>query len=132
MQMNAQYFINKFKAISEERWGTLALKDDEGRCCALGHCGVKSHSYADPNLFGLVITEDIPTDESTALVSNFKKSKFFQGSKVTDINDGLSWFTFLGETPRERLLNALEIIRNEQELEAVETAADGLAALFFG
>ena len=40
--MDYNYFINKFTAIPEEDWAQGDYVDRAGRCCALGHCGVRN------------------------------------------------------------------------------------------
>lgn len=41
--MNASYFIKKFKAIPDEKWAVGHLETEDGKHCAMGHCGVKNN-----------------------------------------------------------------------------------------
>lgn len=42
MQYSIEYFIEKFEAIPEELWITGHYTDNDGRYCALGHCGLRT------------------------------------------------------------------------------------------
>jgi hypothetical protein len=101
---NVNYFISKFEAIPEESWTILTLCDDQGRRCALGHCGVTK----DP-----VTQDEIYTQESEALVDIFAVSTNYPNSSVALINDGLCWMAPGEETPKKRILAALALVRKE-------------------
>lgn len=91
---NAVYFINKFEAIPKELWVTGKFKKDD-RYCAMGHCGVGANTdYAD-------------NKESTALKDLFEK----HGLNVWSVNDSsMGSSADLGDSPKERIVNALVLI----------------------
>lgn len=84
-----KYFINKFEAIPEDKWCVFSRYDGWGRMCALGHtCEDRGRRF---------------TKESDDLASIF-------GSRleVARINNGTApQSKFLGDTPKQRVLNAL-------------------------
>lgn len=88
MEYDIDYFIEKFEAIPEEKWGIGKFSDQDGRCCALGHCGEGMfHS----------------TEESNALSSLL----IFPAG----INDGDAMWNHLGPTPKLRILNFLKSLK---------------------
>ncbi len=87
MKYDAMYFLKKFDAIPEDHWRTDLYDDKSGRLCALGHCGERLFSR---------------TAESTALA-------LLLGSPVA-INDGFLEYEELGDTPKERIINALLLV----------------------
>lgn len=98
MVYTAKYFIDKFLAIPDEQWGTGSYVSNDGsKKCALGHCN------------------GLNTVEGRALCSLFTSSL---GVGVTRINDGSGLFRSssdylflsMGDTPKERVLTALELI----------------------
>lgn len=85
------YFIKKFSEIPDEEWGIREyVSYDDGRRCAIGHCGG-------------------PWSEESNTLRNLVQE--FLGCSVTGINDGLKQHGNAGETPKERILNALELIK---------------------
>ncbi len=54
---DAQFFIDKFKAIPESKWCVGTLSDEGGRKCALGHCGMghsRSRTHQSVALEGIM------------------------------------------------------------------------------
>ena len=115
-KLNARYFIRKFEAIPTNRW-TVNRFNVHNRSCALGHCGM-SDNNAD-------------TPESKALQILFREV----GLTVTGVNDsnqgGLptmlpissndkTYSTDLGDTPKERIINALVLIETGLLKETLE------------
>lgn len=103
LAMNAQYFIDKFTAIPDDKWIVGQLCNSQGQCCVLGHCGERRGVYED-------------TPESHALKMLFH-THFL---RPDDINDYGSHEFFLSEerrhkfdqtTPKARILAALEAIK---------------------
>lgn len=111
MKRNAKYFINLFENIPDNKWciGEYArpVGADTFAYCALGHCGAR-HNNRD-------------TELSRALSSLFSDHNL----NITSVNDGASTrvittpeYSFviqhndLGDTPKERILNALVLIDN--------------------
>lgn len=105
---DVDYFIKKFEAIPEEKWyqGTY-FNEDKTAFCALGHCGQKDYKH---------------TKQSIALINIFKKAD--KALNVYNVNDGnYNWYSdvyiegfrdfniYLGDTPKERILNALYNIK---------------------
>lgn len=97
MKYTVDYFINKFNAIPEEQWCMGRLSDYQSGKCVLGHCGVKqtpdgNYSYTDMSEKLSAILRQIP-------------------GVLYDINDGHGPARELGDTPKERILNALLLIK---------------------
>lgn len=97
MTYDVHYFIAKFEAIPDEDWCTLQYEDADGRHCALGFCGERYGGRSDE-------------------AAQLRRIIYRLGVSVDGVNDGslgkLNW----GDTPRERILNALyEIRRRERE-----------------
>lgn len=92
MKYDIDYFINKFEAIPEDQWTTKKFVED-GKCCALGHCG---------RGFG-----GIDNGEAQALIDLFNH----YGFSVVSVNDGYTRRyieTNVNSTPKERILNCLK------------------------
>lgn len=91
---NVDYFLNKFDAIPDDQWTTGLYQSVLGdQCCALGHCGMRV---------------GITNVESSTLERIFKTHLNFH---VAHINDGAPEFADLGSTPKERIMNALILIK---------------------
>lgn len=90
-QYDAQYFIEKFEAIPEDRWTTGEYVNSSKQCCALGHCGFRNNK------------NQIWTPEGEALVSLFDDG----GLGIIDgVNDGHDP-RYRQPTPKQRVLAAL-------------------------
>jgi hypothetical protein len=118
---DVDYFIAKFEAIPEDKWGRSELSYDDGRCCVLGHCGLRSGGEFD---YGR------PSEEAKALGSlllslpligsHYAPEKHYENdgpftramAVCWKLND--SWKEF-GSEPRERVLNALREIKAKQD-----------------
>lgn len=104
------YFIEKFEAIPEEQWVIYATLNSKGQRCALGHCEV-----IENNEHGRYILNQ----EAEALISILmnvlpKNIKIYERSDiVTNINDNKN--SGFGETPKERILNALKKAKELQQ-----------------
>lgn len=92
---SVDYFIDKFKAIPEEKWGIknyiLFDKTDKETRCAVGFC----RDYTRE-----------PTIESDALLSLFQNADL----DIFSINDRKA-ISFPQDTPKQRILAALEYIK---------------------
>jgi hypothetical protein len=88
---NTLYFIKKFEAIPEEKWG-IGAYDYNGKKCALGHCGASVKLRA------------FQSKESNTLMSLFFDNFFKSAVHIND--EEIS----LGYHPKERILNALYLI----------------------
>lgn len=93
------HFIFKFERISSAYWtvgmykkGRPDFEQDRGIYCALGHCGA-----------GRVST----TIEAVKLVDLFAKFSL----SVAEVNDGTGIGYKYGRYPKERILNALNAMR---------------------
>jgi hypothetical protein len=88
----AKYYMKKFDTIPDEKWTTHTFMDASGACCALGHCMVRG-DY---------------------IYSNSSEARGLQRQlgfgNVSSINDGQSSYRKLGDTPKERILNALILV----------------------
>lgn len=108
MKYDVKYFIKKFEAIPEDKW-TQNSYVLGSKMCALGHCGTFSMDW---------------TEEATALnylfadtflnVPNINDENGYNGVTHTLISENeLLPVKQLGDTPKERILNALYIIDNK-------------------
>ncbi len=104
MEYNKEYFIEKFKAIPDNKWicnGDLQNKDNPEIGCALFHCGVRVQGY-----------NYIHTDESLALGKLLSKEKVINEEDyfkiVYRINDGVD---LNNTTPKEAIIKALEKLK---------------------
>lgn len=84
------YFIAKFEAIPEDKWCVNTFTDGDGRCCAQGHCGDRSHIVAPPECMAL----------KSLLFGEF------DGTVVSAVNDGNDP-RYQQPTPKARILAAL-------------------------
>lgn len=84
------HFNKKFKAIPGPRWIVGDLVDERGRCCALGHCGMRWNGLANPE-----------ADALSALLGG--------SGRVSDINNGTRDNVTIEVDPRAktRILAAL-------------------------
>lgn len=107
---DVDYFIAKFTAIPEERWiiGTMTYEDKH---CALGHCG------AGNPLPGT--TDFNHTEESKALEQLFKANFNEETWKINDSQ----FYGFNQPTPRQRILAALQQIKEKQTNETQQTVS---------
>jgi hypothetical protein len=94
LNMDTNYFRNKFKDIPDEQWTVGSFTDEfkENAFCALGHCGARKTMN--------------DTDESRAL-NRLIWTKTLSG--IADINDGKDK-RFKQDTPKARILAALDFI----------------------
>lgn len=93
-----EYFIEKFRAIPEDRWTTHAFSKDAGQCCAAGHCGDRG---------------DIESPEEARALYDIVRQLTGHDSlmaAVTSINDG-QHPDYPQPTPKQRILAALEAIK---------------------
>lgn len=103
------YFLRKFDAIPDDKWA-VSVFTKSGKSCALGHCGVTLKNN---------------TREGTALSSIFSNWCML----VTCVNDGRDHSIVpgllggarnkpkeLGSTPKERIMNALILIKAWNEV----------------
>jgi len=103
MKYTKQYFIDKFQAIPEEFWikGNLNIT---GEChCALGHCGV----------YNLTELNEEANALSNLLKPVYNSQGMFERTRaevVFGIND---YCDNLGYTPKQRILNALNLVPDE-------------------
>jgi len=94
MVYNAQYFIDKFSVIPDNRWITGYLGDSDepdGEHCALGHCGLRdSRDW---------------TKEATSLNNLFRELGFLNKNPRAVVNVNDQSYDCPGEsTPKERIL----------------------------
>ncbi|WP_285011232.1 hypothetical protein [Pedobacter faecalis] len=80
MNYTLDYFIEKFEAIPEDKWTTNEFADEQGRCCAFGHCGMRQGLFSDE---GEALFEMVPDG-------------------IPDINDNRGgWYDKYGSTPKQ-------------------------------
>lgn len=89
MKYDLEYFIKKFEAIPEDQWTAGVFMDDDGRCCAYGHCGANENS---PTLESGMLSDLCPL---TISVNDNKAGKY----------------SHFGDTPKERVVNYLKSLR---------------------
>ena len=102
---DADYFINKFEAIPDEKW-IAGEYEAGGCCCALGHCGVR---FVDGDSFPRI--ED--TEEGNALSDLFNQ----RGLSVPVVNDRID-VRYQQPTPKARVLAALADIKKGAQTHA--------------
>lgn len=105
MNYTVDYFIEKFSSIPEEKWGTNKYFND-GKYCALGHCGC--HEVVMPKT---IYGSDKITAEGHHLTQLFLNT--LTVSPIT-INDG-NWERYPQPTPKQRILAALYDIKKMQK-----------------
>jgi len=82
MKYDIQYFIDKFEAIPENKWIKGTVYDtNSGRCCALGHCGVRETSPAN--------SKWIQTEEANALENIYRYARDF--SPIDEADNYTFW-----------------------------------------
>jgi len=107
MKYTKRYFIDKFQAIHEEKWcvGILTSKLDPECHCALGHCGITTLSTEDETIEAIALGD---------LLAPVYKQIYGETSDFIDhvykINDSAK---SLGDTPKQRILNALNLVPDE-------------------
>lgn len=131
--MDAQYFINKFEAIPEEKWCIGEFKDEKGAKCANGHCGVTQlhpfyltrESRALQRVFANVI---VHYPSGKPLKDNFYPDGLRYSNIAAAINN-CSTVEYQQSTPKQRILAALRDIQTTEEANnAVEAAKEILSA----
>ncbi len=107
MNYNAKYFINKFSAIPDDKWIVGIFVDNSGdKCCALGHCGASYTSGSkEANALSTLIFKTLGCSVAFINDGAYGVSVYEYVPPVTT-NELLS----LGDTPKERILTALELI----------------------
>lgn len=95
-KFSVHYFIDKFRAIPEEKW-CVDEYGINGRHCALGHCG-----YFVPAGSRF----EVSTPEGSALIELLGDL-----GGITEINDG-DCDAYPQPTPKQRILAALQDIEN--------------------
>jgi hypothetical protein len=88
MTYDKAYFIAKFEAIPEDKWTTRHYRNDEGQCCAVGHC--------------LPLTGTQSQEKSDFLILGHRSYLNF-----IEINDGRH-SRYQQPTPKQRVLAALK------------------------
>lgn len=87
---NIDYFIAKFEAIPEEKWTVNTFSGEEGKRCALGHCGEDEVSR---------------TEESNALC------RIADYNMLIMINDDTTNRIGYGRHPKYRIVNYLKSLK---------------------
>jgi hypothetical protein len=90
MKYDSIYFLKKFDAIPDDKWTVGSYRNSMNQRCAVGHC------------LGNIPVKNIRTRRSKELFA--LRNVLFA---PTSINDGLRAFIQLGDTPKERIINAL-------------------------
>lgn len=100
----AEYFIAKFEAIPAEKWvtGSRGWYAEREVRCVLGQCGETFVESNDED--GLVHVKTPMSLEYRRLVSQLVDLTGYA------INDGTGDFFALGDSPKERVINALVLI----------------------
>jgi hypothetical protein len=105
IEYTIKYFINKFENTKEEDWRIGRLKNKEGQKCAVGH--IMKYN-PEGNFSSSTINSQIEVD---ALINIFLKSSkgIHSASNVNDNKCGTKYgvYSYLGNTPRQRILNFL-------------------------
>ena len=111
-QFDVNYYIQKFEAIPEELWCVQVYQDGD-KCCALGHCGNRTFIHCTPTK-----PENSFSEETNKLRSLFYT---FLDELVSNVNDGVPFYTgkyefYNEDTPKKRILKALQLIKEKQNL----------------
>lgn len=121
MKMNAQYFIDKFEAIPEEKWTEFVQIDNHGKRCALGHFLPSEYRNTKDWING-GYNCGAQTVEGKALTKIFGDAY-----TIASINNG-QYPRYNQPTPKQRILAALRDEQSkEQQNEAVEQVKEVLA-----
>jgi hypothetical protein len=123
MIYDVDYFINKFEAITEEKWAILTFQSYDGKRCALGHCFsertlVKLNNAGVENGTTLYkpTAEEFATEfkESHSLCLHLCPDSANKGSEmVIQINNGDDP-RYQQKNPKQRIIAALYDIRKLQ------------------
>ncbi len=106
MKYDLDYFIAKVEAIPEDQWTVGKYADNEGRCCAMGHLGVRELSRKDDS----EVARGRDTAESKALCK--------YAYDITIINDGINDLANYAPTPKQRVLKHLRALKHLSERDA--------------
>jgi hypothetical protein len=109
MIYDAQFFIDKFDAIPEEKW-TTGFFELNGAHCANGHCGVTDSNYKSNIKEADALVALLRTLEITTL-TDYDGFGIFE--ITANINDGFT-SEYQQETPKQRILAALYDIKKLQ------------------
>ena len=96
-----EYFIKKFEAIPEEKWCMGRITDDQGRHCAMGHCLEKGTVSEELLALGRIFNSIVDSSNHNA--------------EIWEVNDGFYLYKELGDTPKQRILNALYEVKNQED-----------------
>ena len=128
--MDAQYFIDKFEAIPEEKWCVRYWINAEGQSCANGHCGVRrtivdnspwTHIPEEAKyLYRIFKNLEVTPIPSAMRYGDLSESGDEYCVKAALINNGDS-VEYQQGTPKQRILAAL---RDIQALEETEGAIE--------
>ena len=95
------YFIEFFSNIPEDKWCTNTYSDEKGSHCAYGHCGMEHGFRPMPH-------------KARALNDLFM---VYLGVGADVVNDG-QYCKYLGDSPKKRILSALQEIKNKVTADA--------------
>jgi hypothetical protein len=111
MNYNVDFFIEKFEAIPEEKWGIGRRVDTENRRCALGWCypTSKEARRSESIMFA-------DYGEAEMLIELFELS-LIRG--VGGVNNGTN-MNYQQPTPKQRILAALYDIKSNQAINEVK------------
>lgn len=123
-EYTVDYFIEKFSAIPKSKWKTGHLTCKNGAKCALGHCGVREvdrENTTDQEVLDSLVGQNddwLMTEEAIALSALFdrfgaKNGIFNALDAVYFTNDGEGAFDGYAKTPQERILKALNEIKEK-------------------
>lgn len=98
MKYDVDYFIRKFDKIPEQQWITGHFEHTNGAKCALGHCGENENKFSRRSNALKQLFKELPGSPSVVQVND-------------GINDTFNALTDLGSHPKERVLNALLILK---------------------
>lgn len=106
-KFTADYFIEVFEKIPEEQWCAGEYESNDGRHCALGHCGAFEYDNG---------RDEVHTPESYALMMLFARANTNDNTmlRVGVINDRPSEL-FPQETPKQRIIAALHYIKENKQ-----------------
>lgn len=117
MEYTIDYFIEKFEAISGEKWGAGDLFSPHGQKCWAGHCGIT------PSDNFIAKAEELPEIVELAKmlkeigVVPYSEGVWGKGGYLIAVNDTMGKMYFDLPTPKERCMAALYKIKEVQNEE---------------
>lgn len=89
-----------FEAIPEEKWCVDKFINEQGQMCAIGHL---------TGVYGDTFTRNHPIRSKLSIKATCKHYGRYSAARI---NNGANEMADLGDTPKERILNAITLIES--------------------